>query len=119
MIIYAGIFKSWGDSFLGVVSDFEQLYETWEILNSLVYCECYSVEQLQPKSPRGIMRDYVVAPVGRSGLNSRNRSKIIRQIQSDHLKQELLEAGFSNGQSEHLEEAVGNFHRIAGNMGWR
>ena len=113
------LYEKWGDSFLGVVSNFEQLYETWEILSSLVYCECYGVEDLQPKSPEGTVRDFVWAPVGRSGLNNRTRSKIIRQIQNDEFKQALLGAGFGKGQSEHLEEAIGNLQRIAGNLWWR
>ena len=109
-----GEFKKWGDSFLGVVSNFEQLYETWEILGSLVYCERYGVEELQPKSPEGAMQDFVWAPVGRSGWHDRTRSKIIRQIQNDEFKQVLLGAGFGKGKSEHLEASIGNLQRFSG-----
>ena len=114
-----GIFEKWGDSHLGVVPDFEQLYESWEILGSLIYCERYSVEELQPKLPRGTMGDFSWTPVGRSGWNHRTRSKIVRQIQNDELQQELLGAGFSMGQSQHLQESIGNFQRISGNFMWR
>lgn len=113
------IFGKWGDSHLGAVPDFQLLYETWEILGSLAYCECYSVEELKPKSPGSAMGDFMSAPVGRSLWNDGTRNRVIRQIQSDELKQVLLEAGFGNGESEHLEEAIRNFQRIAGYFRWR
>ena len=113
------IFEKWGDSYLGAVSNFEQLYETWEILGLLVYCERYSVEELQPKSPGGTMRDFVWTPVGRCWWDSRTRDQIIRNIQNVELKQVLLEAGFGKGQREHLDEAIGNFQRFGGYLMWR
>ena len=113
------IFEKWGDCYLGAVPNFAQLYETWEFLGLLVYCERYSAEELQPKSPSGTMRDFVYAPIGRIGWDSRIRDQIIRRIYSDELKQKLLEAGFGKGQSKHLEESIENFQRITVDMFWR
>ena len=62
------IFKEWGESYVGIVSDFEQLYETWEIIGSLTYCERYTLEELQAAISGGSMPGYAWMPVGRSGV---------------------------------------------------
>ncbi len=113
-----GLFEKSGDSYLGVVPDFEQLYERWEILGVLIYCERHSVEELHPESPEGTLRDFVWTPVGRAGWDEVTCRKVMRQIESSEFKQELLESGFGKGQSEHLEAAIGNFRRISARMQW-
>ena len=103
------LFSRWGESFVGVVSDFEELYETWEVLCSITYCERYTLEEIQAsKGP------LVRMPVGRSGWKHENR--ILELIQSEDLKRSLLQAGFTKGQPEFLDAAIANFQRVARNM---
>ena len=83
----------WGESFLEVVPNFEKLYEMWEVLGSIVYCEHYTLEDIQVAISNG---KYVRMPVGRNRWNRRNR--VIEHIQDEDLKKGLLQAEFSKGQ---------------------
>lgn len=105
----------WSDSFVGVAPNFEELYETWEILGSLAYCECYTLEAI-----RTVMSDngFVRVPVGRSGLKYKNR--VLELIQGEDFKKNLLQAGFANGQEVFFDETIANFHRVVERIqfGW-
>ena len=101
----------WGESFVGVVSDFEKLYETWEVLCSITYCECYKLEEIQAFISNG---NFARMPVGRSGWNHGNH--ILELIQGEDLKGSLLQAGFAKGQTEFLDATIANFQRVAMNM---
>ena len=108
------LFGEWSESYVGVVSSFEELYETWEVLGSLTYCERYTLEKLQ--TSKDSERGYTWMPVGRSGWNNRTRDKIIRLILGDEFKQNLLKAEFGRGQDNFLKVAIDNFMQIAGRM---
>ena len=112
------LFGEWSESYVGVVSSFEELYEMWEVIVSLTYCERYSLKELQKGVSQSSISGTTWMPVGRSGWNSQTRDLIIRHIQSDELKKNLLKAGFGNGQADSLEAAIGNFMQIAGRMQW-
>ncbi len=107
------LFGEWSKSYVGVVSSFEQLYETWEVIGSLVYCERYTLEELQEGVSQSGISGATWMPVGRGGWDSQTCYQIIRHIQSDEIKQNLLEAGFGKGQDDFFEVAIGNFQRIA------
>lgn len=112
------LFEKWGESYVGIVSDFEELYETWEIIGSLTYCECYTVEQLQESLSNDSMSGRVWMPVGRSAWNDRNRRRIIRLIRADEMRQSLLDAGLCKGHTEFLEAAIKNLEQTAGRVAW-
>ena len=99
----------WATSFCGVV-DFEQLYETWEILGAIAYSERFTLEHLQ-RCLSG--REYETVPVGRSGWNVQTRRRILAQFQQTDVNKRLLEAGFANGQEEYLAAVVSNYLRAA------
>ena len=98
----------WGKSFLGVVSNFEELYEMWEVLGSIAYYERHTLEDIQTAISNG---NYVGMPVGRSGWNRSNR--ILEHIQDEDLKKDLLQAGFGKGQTKFFDEAILIFQGIA------
>jgi len=112
------LFEIWGNSYVGVVPSFETLYETWEIISSLIYSERYSVEELRSAMASGNPPGYAWIPVGRSGWNSQSRKRILQSVQSDELKLSLFEAGLGKGQSDFLGAAIANFERMAGRMQW-
>lgn len=112
------LFETWGNSYVGVVPSFETLYETWEIISSLIYSERYSVEELRSAVAGGSTPGYAWIPVGRSGWNSQTRKRILQSVQGDELKLSLFEAGLGKGQSDFLEAAIANFERLAGRMQW-
>ncbi|MXZ12767.1 MAG: hypothetical protein F4Y78_01960 [Candidatus Dadabacteria bacterium] len=101
----------WGESFLEVVPNFEELYEMWEVLGSIAYCERYTLEDIQVATSSG---NYVSMPVGRSRWNRRNR--ILEHIQDEDLKKGLLQAGFAKGQEKFFDATIVNFQRIAGGI---
>ena len=104
----------WGDSFVGVIPDFEELYETWEVLCSITYCERYTLEGIQASISNG---NFALMPVGRSGWKHGNR--ILKLIQSEDFKKSLLQAGFAKGQSKFLDATIVNFQRVAMDMRFR
>ena len=110
------LFGKWSESYAGVVSSFEELYETWEILGSLTYCERYTLEQLRVAVSKDSGSSCELVPVGRSGWHHLTCHQIIRHIQSDGIKQNLLEAGFGKGQDNFFEAAISNFMQNAGRM---
>ena len=107
------LLTQWGESFLGVVSNFEELYEMWEVLGSIAYCERHTLEDIQAAISNG---NYVGMPVGRSGWNRRNR--ILEHIQDEDLKKGLLQAGFGKGQTKFFDAVIVNFQGIATRMVW-
>ncbi|WP_426231659.1 hypothetical protein [Pararhizobium sp. DWP3-4] len=87
--------RSWSKTFVGAVPDFELLFERFEVLGSLVYLEGSSKNSLQETlAPEG-QDNWAFMPVGRSGWNSRNASKLILELQSDNFRLPLLAAGFA------------------------
>ena len=110
------LFGKWSESSVGVISSFEELYETWEVLGSLTSCESYTLEQLQAAISKDSESGCELVPIGRSGWHDQTRHQIIRHIQSDEIKQDLLKAGFGKGQADFFEVAIGNFMQCAGRM---
>ena len=115
-----GLFTEWSGSFVGIVPNFEQLYETWEIIGSLTYCERYGLADLQAAmSGSGAQNtQHIFMPIGRSGWHREIRERILDLIQNGDLKRDLLEAGFAKGQKEFLDATIGIFRIVAGRMEW-
>ena len=102
------VFDGWRISFAPVVADFEGLYDTWEILAALAYCETHSADELADRSHPAY------APVGRNGWRNGGRShqRILDDLQSRDLRRDLAAAGFGAGQEEWLPAAAGNYARF-------
>ena len=109
-----GLFGNWAESFVGIPPDFEQLYETWEVLASLAHGECNDLKELQTvlTATQG-ERPFLFMPVGRSGWNLRVRDRISERIQSQTMLEALLDAGFGKGQEAYLSAIFNNFLRVA------
>lgn len=103
------VLTEWGTSFIGVV-DFEQLYETWEILGAIAYSERFTLEHLETCLSG---REFETVPVGRSGWHVQTRRRTLAQFEQTDVKQRLLEAGFANGQEEYLAAVVSNYLQVA------
>ena len=112
------IFSDWGNSFLGIVSDSEELYQTWEILASLAYSEHHTLASSQAAISSPTQPNLESVPVGRSGPDFQTRHRIIERIENSNLKQALLEAGFGNGQPEFLSASVTNYQQFAKFLHW-
>ena len=114
------VLRDWGGSFIGLVTQFEHLFELFEVLASLAYLERTELPELEEASagqPQGWDRGPWM-PVGRSGWNLSVRKRVISEIQADELKGALLEAGFANGDGQFLDASIAHYRRVAGRMRW-
>jgi hypothetical protein len=113
-----GIFHGWGNSFLGIIPDYEILYEKYEILGSLVYSSCYTSELLTEALSQQNNQSYRWVPVGRSGWHSNVRERILTEIQMPEFQAELIEAGFAKGDKDFLKLSIENYNRLAERFRW-
>lgn len=114
----AELFPAWARGGLGVLSDFDELYETWEVLASLVYLERHSTEAIEAVVSDDDRRNFEWMPVGRSGWHRETRERILSRIESQPLRSDLLRASISRGDGKFLELSLANFHRISGRIQW-
>lgn len=94
------LFQKWGESFIGIIPNFEQLYETWEIISLFAYCECYDLTN--------DFEDFthILLPVGRSRSHRDTRDRILELIQNSDFKYKLLDAGFGKGQRKFFDATM-------------
>jgi hypothetical protein len=112
------LFTAWSKSFVGVLPDFEGLYESWEILGSLTYLEHAEINELDAALAEVPHNGWIWCPVGRSGWHSEMRQRILKEFLNDATKREILEAGFAKGDEQFLQKAVENYRRLARRMEW-
>jgi len=89
------LFSDWSKPFMGLVSDFELLYERFEVLGSLAFFEIEDKVILQQSLTSNSQNGWAWMPVGRSGWHSSNASRLLSEFQTEPLKSSLLEAGFA------------------------
>lgn len=111
------VFGQWAKRFVGPESDFELLFERYEMLGSLAHFEREEKSQVQ-KQIAGSSQDWTWTPFGRTSWDSRNAERLISEFQKDTMKAALVEAGFAKRDPEFVELFVQNFRRIAGRMRW-
>ena len=102
----------WRRSFAAVVADFDDLYDTWEILGSLAYCERVSMEDLKADDGE------FWAPVGRNGWRG-SLDRIVRRIATGDGLGALVSAGFGAGSRERLAASVKRYARFSRGIRWR
>lgn len=109
------LFADWGESFLGVLPDFELLFERFELLCSIASMESMD-EDLLTSVRENDQPSWI--PVGRVGWRRSDRKHLLLEIESAELKDPLLKAGFANGSEGFLNLSLYNFNLIANRMGW-
>ena len=105
---------------LSLSPDFVLLFERFEFLASLAYLARSSYKenvQQALAAPGG--RRFVWMPVGRVAWDSENREILLAEIAANPIKEDLLKAGFADGDAEFLEIFTDNFRNFAGNLAWR
>ena len=107
------LYAAWSKSFVGVLPDFERLYESWEILGSLTHLESAKKDELDAALAVEPRNGWIWFPVGRSGWHGDMREQIFEDFLNDATKRALLEAGFAKGDEEFLQKAVKNYRRLA------
>lgn len=106
------VLDEWRDSFAAVLTDFESLYDIWEILVALTYLEKHVDEQSDNSS--GPSSSW--APDGRNTWRHQSRKRILERIARGDLRGELLAAGFSGGQKMPLKRTVNNYSNFVATL---
>ena len=106
-----GVIDGWRTSFSAAVADFEDLYDVWEILGSLAYCDTMSMEELQEERGR------VWIPAGRNVWRQASRERILARFRGD-LFGGLVDAGFGGGSPEKLEAVVSRYEGFVRRIPW-
>lgn len=104
------LFSEWGKFFTEFTSDFELIFEHFEILGSLAYLEKYI--GLKQEISSGWM------PIGRSGWNESYANRLLDELQEETLKKTLVEAGFTRGDIGFIDSFIYNFQERARRMRW-
>lgn len=112
------VFADWAHSFQGVVPNFDELFETWEVLASFCHLEQTSIDDLKASLSNGDPRNFVWMPVGRSGWHRDLRERILRAVQTEPMLTELRIAGLAKGSTEFVPLAAQNLQRIASRRDW-
>ena len=89
----------WRASFAAAVADFEGLFDTWELLGALAYCDTLPMEELKDENHR------VWMPAGRNAWRRRSRERVLTRVRDDAFGR-LVDAGFGGGSPEKLAAAV-------------
>lgn len=111
------LFAEWGKTFIGLVPDFERMYECFELFGSLAFLESHDKASL--KEQLADAQAFAWTPVGRIGWHGSNADRLLEEVKADPLKTALLTAGFARGDPEFFDLAVEDFRRIASQMRWR
>lgn len=108
----------WGKHFIRPNSDFDLLFERFEILAALTYFEKYTKAELKESLVAGSFRYGVWLPVGRVGWDATNARKLVAELQEDGVRSSLLQAGFGVGDHEMIDLFLQNFQIAADRMRW-
>ena len=93
----AELLSAWGGESVGLLPDFDRLYDTWEISAAIAFMEKYTPAQLGTDQNPSI-------PLGR--FASFYRPSVVQRVLTDALAADLLEAGFAGGGREKLKLAA-------------
>lgn len=112
------VFEIWSKSFVGMVPDFELLFERFEVLASIASLDTMETASLKEALADVSRRDFIWMPVGRSAWHTGTRERLFKELEAEPMKQVLLEAGFARGSSEHYTSALTNYSRMASRISW-
>lgn len=109
------LMATWNSGILGVVPDFEELFDLWDVLASLIYAESF----FDGTSHEGTSRDEMInwIPLGRARWRAPARLQILYRLRND-LSTDLLNAGFFSGNRETLYRAIDYISTSADRRMW-
>ena len=106
-------FSRWSTDYSFGLKDAEQLLDKFEILGALAY---YSVRETTDAIQGAVSKDarekFMWAPAGRLCYLEDTRGKLLLEVSTPPLSDQLLKAGFCRGDRRHLEaslKSLGNF----------
>lgn len=114
------IFQNWSRSFCDLISDFELLFERFELLGSLTHLERYNgVADLRAAMEADSPHLLAGMPVGRVGWGGLRKTRLIAELNAKATRAALLNAGFAKGDGAFLDLSIKNFQQMPVLMRWR
>ena len=107
--------QDWSVNSIGVVADFEELFDMWDILASLVYSERLDEDHEREITPVEGSVNWV--PLGRVSWRVHSRLKILHSFRNE-ISDSLLTAGFFSGDRKKLFNAIDNVSAAADRRMW-
>ena len=102
---------------MGLLSDFELIFERFEILASLAYFEKEDKDAVH-FSLANNPHDAIWMPVGRSAWHSSYAARIIAEFEAEPLKTLLVQSGFAQKDPVFLGLYFKNFKALAARIHW-
>lgn len=112
------IFLDWSKSFMGLLSDFELVFERFEILASLAYFEKEDKASVHSSLAHNPRDGAIWMPIGRSGWHSTYAARIIAEFEAEPLKSLLVQSGFAQNDPVFLGLYFKNFKALAARISW-
>lgn len=114
------VMTHWRKSFTGADSNFELLFERFELMGSLAAFHENDEAHLEKAFEGSAVLNDVLAwmPVGRSGWHSAGARTLLHELEDEARIAELLKTGFAKGSRRFLQLFVENFKLYARRMSW-
>lgn len=111
------LFAEWGDSFLGLTSGDELLFERFEVLASLGHLNATDESELEPAATMPGSSGKIWMPVGRAGWDSQNWSILVSELAAPEFRSAIVRAGLAPSE-RYIDLFRMNFEKIASQMRW-
>lgn len=112
------VMSTWRSSYAGVSTDFELVFERFEMLAALAFLEEVDEASLEDYAAKSSGQIFASMPVGRTGWNESSASTLKQEFLSDVVLAALIDAGFARRSRRFLELFVENFDRYAARISW-
>lgn len=112
------LFQDWSKSFMGLLSDFELVFERFEILASLAYFEKEDKSTVHYSLAQSPHDGATWMPVGRSAWHTPYANRIIAEFETEPLKSLLIQSGFAQKDPVFLDLYFRNFKALAAQIRW-
>lgn len=112
------VMSTWRSSYAGVSTDFELVFERFEMLAALAFLEEVDEASLEDYAAKSSGQIFASMPVGRTGWNESSAATLKQEFLSDVVLAALIDAGFARRSRRFLELFVENFDRYAARISW-
>ena len=99
--LFKNVFDKWRKKFAPILADFNDLYDNWEILLVLTFYEEQDKIKFLPLSRRAWLHNYYFS-----------HKLICNKIMNYAFRQELIKAGFADGNKESLAKIIDEYKQI-------
>jgi len=105
------LFAEWSKSFLGLVPDFERLFERFELLGALAHFESQELAHVEAALAQTSMRPVVWVPFGRVSWDKR-RGSLVEELENPEYRTAICSAGFCGGNPAVIDLFLRNFSQL-------